>query len=191
MNESILDSHLTLSRRRVLAGTIGVGLAAALSPIAGFAQDTTSTPGASPAASPAAGATKFNLNVATEAQFRTIRGVGDRFVREFQEYRPYTSILQFRKEIGKYVDEQQVATWGKYVFVPVDPNTADAETLKQLPGVTDEIAKQLIGGRPYASADAFLAALGKHVTADQARMARAYLTATASATAPAAATPSS
>ncbi len=110
-------------------------------------------------------------------------------MREFQEYRPYTSIVQFRQEIGKYVDEKQVATWEKSVFIPVDPEKADAETLKQLPGVTDDIVKQLIGGRPYASADAFLAALGKHVTADQAKAARAYLATTKSATAPAAGTP--
>jgi DNA uptake protein ComE-like DNA-binding protein len=185
MNESILNSGRGYSRRSVLAGVVGVGLAGILGPVVGLAQEGTSTP----AASPSAGATKFNLNLATEAQFRTIPGVGDRFVREFQEYRPYTSIVQFRQEIGKYVDEKQVATWEKSVFVPVDPEKADAETLKQLPGVTDDIVKQLIGGRPYASADAFLAALGKHVTADQAKAARAYLATTKSATAPAAGTP--
>jgi DNA uptake protein ComE-like DNA-binding protein len=48
--------------------------------------------------------TKFNLNTASEADFLTIPNVGNRMVREFMEYRPYTSIGQFRREIGKYVD---------------------------------------------------------------------------------------
>ena len=30
-------------------------------------------------------------------------------VREFFEYRPYTALTQFRKEIGKYVDDKEVA----------------------------------------------------------------------------------
>ncbi len=48
----------------------------------------------------------------------TIPNFGDRMVREFGEYRPYVSIQQFRKEIGKYVDAAQVAEYEKYVYVP-------------------------------------------------------------------------
>jgi len=34
---------------------------------------------------------------------------------EFEEYRPYSNIEQFRREIGKYVDEQEVARLEQYV----------------------------------------------------------------------------
>jgi hypothetical protein len=34
---------------------------------------------------------------------------------EFEEYRPYSSIEQFRREIGKYVDEAEVARLEQYV----------------------------------------------------------------------------
>ena len=47
------------------------------------------------------------------------------------EYRPYVSIRHFRREIGKYVSDEQVAAYEQYVYVPVDPNSADAETLMQ------------------------------------------------------------
>jgi DNA uptake protein ComE-like DNA-binding protein len=120
-------------------------------------------------------ADKLNLNTATREQFLTVPGVGDRMVREFFEYRPYVSIVQFRREIGKYVSAEQIAAYEQYVFVPVDPNNADAETLRQLPGVDASIAADLAAARPYATADAFLAKLGEHVSADQAAMARAYL----------------
>ncbi len=36
-------------------------------------------------------------------------------LREFKEYRPYTNIEQFRKEIGKYVDKKEVARLERYV----------------------------------------------------------------------------
>lgn len=118
---------------------------------------------------------KLNLNTATREQLLTIPGVGDRMVREFLEYRPYESIVQFRREIGKYVSAEQVAAYEEYVFVPVDPNTADAETLRQLPGVDAAVAAQLIAGRPYASPQAFLDVLARHVAPGQAALAPAYL----------------
>lgn len=120
--------------------------------------------------------TKLNLNTATDDQLLTVPGVGDRMLDEFKEYRPYTSIVQFRQELGKYVDSSQVTTWEQYVFVPVDPNKADVETLKQLPGVDDTIAQKLIDGRTYASNDAFLAALATLVSPADAAGAAPYLT---------------
>ena len=95
--------------------------------------------------------------------------------REFQEYRPYTTIAQFRKDIGKYVDAAQVAEYEKYFYVPVVPNDADAATLQQLPGVDAVIAAQLIAARPYASKDAFLTKLGGLTSAEQATAAAAYV----------------
>jgi hypothetical protein len=35
--------------------------------------------------------------------------MGKRMLHEFKEYRPYKTIEQFRKEIGKYVDQKEVA----------------------------------------------------------------------------------
>lgn len=118
---------------------------------------------------------RLNLNTATQADFLTVPSVGDRMVREFMEYRPYTTLLQFRREIGKYVDAAQITEYEQYVFVPVDVNQADTETLQQLPGVDDTIAAELSAGRPYASNDAFLTKLATHVSAAQLDIAKSYL----------------
>ncbi len=120
---------------------------------------------------------KLNLNTAGAEDFLTVPGVGNRMVREFMEYRPYTSILQFRREIGKYVAAAQVAEYEKYVYVPVDVNQADAETLKQLPGVDEAVAADLMAARPYASSDAFLARLATYVSTEQLEAARNCLAA--------------
>ena len=60
----------------------------------------------------------INLNTATKEEIELIPGVGPRMRHEFEEYRPYSSIEQFRREIGKYVDAQEVARLEKYVMVP-------------------------------------------------------------------------
>jgi DNA uptake protein ComE-like DNA-binding protein len=59
----------------------------------------------------------ININTATDAQILAIPGVGPRMLREFKEYRPYTSIEQFRREIGKYVDKAEVARLEQYIVI--------------------------------------------------------------------------
>ncbi|MBZ0295477.1 MAG: carboxypeptidase regulatory-like domain-containing protein [Anaerolineae bacterium] len=100
--------------------------------------------------------TLLNLNTASGDEFLTIPNMSNRMVREFNEYRPYISILQFRREIGKYVDDATVAGYEAYVYVPVDVNESDAATLMQIPGVDEAIAQQLIDARPFADYAAFL-----------------------------------
>jgi len=56
-----------------------------------------------------------NINTASDDDVLSIPGAGKRMVREFKEYRPWTSFEQFRKEIGKYVDKKEVARLEKYV----------------------------------------------------------------------------
>ena len=118
---------------------------------------------------------RFNLNTATGDEFLTIPNMNNRMVREFFEYRPYISILQFRREIGKYVDEQQVADYEAYVYVPVDVNESDAATLMQLPGVDEAVAESLMAARPYESNDAFLDALNELVSPGDRANAAHYL----------------
>jgi DNA uptake protein ComE-like DNA-binding protein len=59
----------------------------------------------------------INLNTATDAELMTIPGMGPRMLREFKEYRPYRSMEQFRREIGKYVDKAEVARFEQYVTI--------------------------------------------------------------------------
>ena len=59
----------------------------------------------------------LKLNSAANAHIRLIPGVGRRIAHEFEEYRPYKSMEQFRREIGKYVDETEVARLEQYVVL--------------------------------------------------------------------------
>jgi DNA uptake protein ComE-like DNA-binding protein len=57
----------------------------------------------------------INLNTASRADIMLIPGMTNRMAHEFEEYRPYKNIEQFRKEIGKYVDAKEVARLESYV----------------------------------------------------------------------------
>ena len=59
----------------------------------------------------------IDLNTASDADILTIPGVGTRMLKEFKEYRPYKSMDQFRREIGKYVNKQEVARLERYVAI--------------------------------------------------------------------------
>lgn len=60
---------------------------------------------------------KLDLNTATDEEILAIPGIGQRMLREFKEYRPYTDMAQFRREMGKYVSESEVARLERYVEV--------------------------------------------------------------------------
>lgn len=57
----------------------------------------------------------INLNSASEEDIKLIPGMTDKMVHEFLEYRPYDDMAEFDREIGKYVDEAEVARLRRYV----------------------------------------------------------------------------
>lgn len=59
----------------------------------------------------------IDINKATRQEVELIPGVGAKMSHEFEEYRPWTSIGQFRREIGKYVDSTEVARLERYVII--------------------------------------------------------------------------
>ena len=105
----------------------------------------------------------FNLNTTEEKDFKMIPGVGGKMAHEFEEYRPYTSILQFKREIGKYVDEQEVARYLDYVFVPVELNTSSEDDIKALPGIGKKMTHEFLEYRPYKNLAQFRKEIGKYV----------------------------
>lgn len=118
---------------------------------------------------------KLNINNASEEAFQAIPDVGDKMVHEFEEYRPYVSIRQFRKEIGKYVDSTQVAGYEQYIFVPIHRNDSDAATVMQIPGLDESETEELLAGRPFESNQDFLDALSSYVNEEQLTTAESYL----------------
>lgn len=59
----------------------------------------------------------IDLNAAKGEEILLIPGVGPKMRHEFEEYRPYKNVEQFRREIGKYVDKAEVARLEQYVMI--------------------------------------------------------------------------
>lgn len=120
-------------------------------------------------------AEKLNLNTTPTEEFLTIPGVGDRMAHEFDEYRPYVSIVQFRREMAKYVDEETIAGYEDHVYVPIDINESDAETVAQILGLDLAGAEALVAARPYDSHADFIAKVTEVAGGVSSQFARLYL----------------
>lgn len=106
----------------------------------------------------------LNLNTTTDAEILMIPNIGKRMVIEFKEYRPYKSLAQWRREIGKYFpnNAQEVARMEKYVFVPVNLNTATDEDILSIPGTGPRMLREFKEYRPYKSIEQWRREIGKY-----------------------------
>jgi DNA uptake protein ComE-like DNA-binding protein len=112
----------------------------------------------------------INLNTASRAEILLIPGLNERMAHEFEEYRPYTSLEQFRREIGKYVPAAEVARLEQYVFVPMSLNDASGAAFMTIPRMTQRMVHEFEEYRPYTSFEQFRREIGKYV--DQKEVAR-------------------
>jgi DNA uptake protein ComE-like DNA-binding protein len=119
---------------------------------------------------------QINLNTASEEEIMLIPGMGKRMLHEFQEYRPYKTIGQFRKEIGKYVDQKEVARLEQYVFVPINLNTASDEDILTIPGMGQRMLREFKEYRPYRNIEQFRKEIGKYVDKKEVARLERYVT---------------
>ncbi len=119
---------------------------------------------------------QINLNTATQEEILLIPGVGKRMLHEFEEYRPYKTLAQFRKEIGKYVDQKELARLEQYVFVPINLNTASDEDILSIPGMGKRMLREFKEYRPYKNIEQFRKEIGKYVDKKEVARLERYVT---------------
>jgi DNA uptake protein ComE-like DNA-binding protein len=118
----------------------------------------------------------INLNNASEAEILLIPGMNKKMAHEFEEYRPYTTMEQFRREIGKYVDDEEVARLERYVFIPVNLNNASAAEIMTIPGMSKRMVHEFEEYRPYSDMEQFRREIGKYVDAEEVARLESYVT---------------
>ena len=105
-----------------------------------------------------------NLNLSPREEIMLIPRAGRRMAREFDEYKPYNGgYAQFRREIGKYVNEQEVAHLEQYTFIPMDLNTASDSALLTIPNLGARMLREFKEYRPYPNVEKFRREIGKYV----------------------------
>lgn len=117
----------------------------------------------------------INLNTASRDEIMLVPGISPKMAHEFEEYRPYTSMDQFRREIGKYVDETEVARLEQYVFVPMGLNSASSRDFAGIPGMSRKMVHEFEEYRPYTSIEQFRAEIGKYVDKDEVARLERYI----------------
>ena len=113
-----------------------------------------------------------NLNTGTREEIVLIPGAGTRMAREFAEYRPWRTWAHFDKEIGKYVNQDEVNRLKQYVFIPVNLNTATDEDILSIPGAGQRMVREFKEYRPWKTKGQFEKEIGKYV--DQKEVARLW-----------------
>ena len=109
-----------------------------------------------------------DLNRGTDAEFLLIPGAGTRMLREFKEYRPWTSFAQFEREIGKYVRATpgEVERLEQYMFIPLELNTFADSTMATFASIgvgTPRWTREFKEYRPWTSQEQFTREIGKYV----------------------------
>ena len=119
---------------------------------------------------------QINLNQASRSAIMLIPNMSERMAHEFEEYRPYRSLEQFRREMSKYVDAEEVARLEQYVFIPLNLNAASEAELMTIPGMTSRMAHEFEEYRPYVSYDQFRREIGKYVDDKELSRLESYVT---------------
>jgi DNA uptake protein ComE-like DNA-binding protein len=109
----------------------------------------------------------INLNTGTAPEILLIPRVAKRMTREFEEYRPWVSMAQFDKEIGKYVDATEVNRLKQYVFIPLDLNTATDDQFRTIPQLGGNMLREFKEYRPWKTKAQFDKEIGKYVGAKE------------------------
>ncbi len=117
----------------------------------------------------------INLNTATAEEIMLIPGAGKRMAHEFEEYRPWKAWAQFDKEIGKYVNAQEVARLAQYAFIPVNLNTASDADILTIPGAGPRMLREFKEYRPWKTTAQFDKEIGKYVDAKEVRRLARYV----------------
>jgi DNA uptake protein ComE-like DNA-binding protein len=117
----------------------------------------------------------INLNTATPEEILLIPGAGKRMAHEFEEYRPWRTWAQFEKEIGKYVNAQEVARLAQYGFIPINLNTASDADILSIPGAGNRMVHEFKEYRPWKTMAQFHKEIGKYVDEKEVRRLARYV----------------
>lgn len=118
----------------------------------------------------------INLNIASREEILLVPGVGSKMAHEFEEYRPYKALAQFHREIGKYVDDEEVARLAQFVFVPINLNEASDEAILSIPGVGNRMLHEFKEYRPYSNIEQFRREISKYVDDKEVERLERYMT---------------
>ena len=136
----------------------------------------TATPDADAVESPDAASTVLNANDATEEELANVDGVSPELAAAIVAGQPYASASAFNTVLMQSLSADQAAQVRERVFVPINLNTASAEDIALIPGMTDRMIHEFEEYRPYEDMAEFDREIGKYVDEAEVARLRQYVT---------------
>lgn len=105
----------------------------------------------------------LNLNTATAPEILLVPRIARSMTREFDEYRPWRTMEQFDREIGKYVGAAETNRLKGYVFIPMNLNTGTDDQFKTIPNLPGNMLREFKEYRPWKTKEQFDREISKYV----------------------------
>lgn len=105
----------------------------------------------------------LNLNTTTNEEILLVPKIARRMTIEFAEYRPWKTVDQFDRQIGKYVGQAETDRLKQYVFIPLKLNTATDEQFLTIPNMAQRMLIEFKEYRPWKTKEQFEREISKYV----------------------------
>lgn len=146
-----------IDRRSLLAATF---LAVALCALPSAAQDIT----------------RLNPNSASEAELGTVAGLTPELAATIVAERPFATMVEFNALVSASVASDATGALYEQLFIPINLNSASAEEIALIPGMSNRMIREFLEYRPYADIDVFNREIGKYVDEAEVARLRSYVT---------------
>jgi len=146
-----------IDRRSLLAATF---LAATLCVLPSAAQDTT----------------RLNPNSATESELAAVEGLSPELAAAILAQRPFETMVEFSELVSASVATDAASALYEQLFIPINLNSASAEEIALIPGMSRRMVREFLEYRPYADIDVFNREIGKYVDEAEVARLRSYVT---------------
>lgn len=117
-----------------------------------------------------------NASTATAEELVAVEGVSQELADAIVAGQPYDDVIALNTVLLANGTEEEAATVLENVFVPVNLNTATAEQIALIPGMTDRMVGEFLEYQPYENMDEFDREIGKYVDEDEVARLRRYVT---------------
>lgn len=146
-----------IDRRSLIAATF---LAVALCALPSAAQDIT----------------RLNPNSASEAELGTVAGLTPELAATIVAERPFATMVEFNALVSASVAPDATGALYEQLFIPINLNSASAEEIALIPGMSNRMVREFLEYRPYADIDVFNREIGKYVDEAEVARLRSYVT---------------
>jgi DNA uptake protein ComE-like DNA-binding protein len=146
-----------IDRRSLLAATF---LAATLCVLPSAAQDTI----------------RLNPNSASEAELAAVEGLSPELAATILAQRPFETMVEFSTLVSASVATDATSALYEQLFIPINLNSASAEEIALIPGMSRRMIREFLEYRPYADIDVFNREIGKYVDEAEVARLRSYVT---------------